>query len=129
MKNEAKNIEKRHEVKDAQDAPVFVPVTDVYEKQDLIVVRCDMPGVTEDKLEVTLENNELTISGTQQMAMPEGMDRMIGEYEPGVFLRTFRVTQEIDHEKIKARLRNGVLDIELPKAETAKPKKIAITAG
>lgn len=112
-----------------REGPVFVPAADIYEKDDAILVRCDMPGVEEGQVDITLENNELVITGNQAGFRLEGYDRLSSEYETGMFRRVFKIPQLIDREKIVARLRDGVLDIELPKAEQAKPRKIAITTG
>lgn len=120
----------RSEVEATRDEPAFVPATDIYEKEDAVLVRCDMPGVSEDQLEVTLEHYELTITGRQDAARwGEGYDPLSTEYETGTLHRSFKVPQQIDRENIKAHLHNGVLDIELPKAEQAKPRKIEIKAG
>ncbi|MBL7016838.1 MAG: Hsp20/alpha crystallin family protein [Kiritimatiellales bacterium] len=107
----------------------YTPATDIYEKENTILVRCDMPGVSEDQVDIRLENSELEISGTQTAGQPEGMALLVGEYETGVFRRRFSIPNLIDRDQIKARLHNGVLDIELPKAEQAKPRKIEITTG
>ena len=109
-----------------QDRPVFVPTTDIYEQDKSILIRCDMPGVDDKNLEVTLEDRVLTLTGTQAEDRPEHYDLVLGEYNTGVYHRSFTVQQEIDHAKIKAHIQNGVLQIELPKAEQAQPKKIAI---
>jgi HSP20 family molecular chaperone IbpA len=111
----------------ADQEQTYVPVTDIYEKEDAILVRCDMPGVTQDQVDIHLDNYELEITGKQEREKPEGFDLLIGEYETGVFKRRFSIPQLIDRDKIRARLHNGVLDIELPKAEQAKPRKIEIT--
>ena len=129
--NKDKSLEKIQEGKaeTTHEGPVFVPTTDIYEKDDAILVRCDMPGVEEDCIDITLENSELMITGHQAAAWPEGCDLLSTEYDTGTFQRTFKVPQLIDREKIKAKLHNGVLDIELPRAEQAKPRKIEITTG
>lgn len=129
--NKDKSLEKRQEglAETTQEGLVFVPTTDIYEKDDAILVRCDMPGVKDDCVDITLENNELTITGRQDVARPEGYDLLSTEYDTGTFLRTFKVPQLIQRDKIKAKLHNGVLDIELPKAEQAQPRKIEITTG
>ena len=129
--NKDKNLEKvkRNHAEPTRDARVYVPTTDIYEKDDTILVRCDMPGVPEGQIDIQLENTELEISGTQTVTKPEGMELLMGEYNTGVFHRKFNIPQTIDRDKIKARLHNGVLDIELPKAEQAKPRKIEITTG
>jgi HSP20 family molecular chaperone IbpA len=126
-----KSVEKveRSEAEPTRDAKVFVPATDIYEKEDAILVRCDMPGVSLDQVDIRLDNTELEITGTQATGKPDGVDLLSGEYQTGVFRRKFSVPQLIDRDKIRARLHNGVLDIELPKAEQAKPRKIEITAG
>lgn len=108
---------------------VYVPQTDIYEKDDAIMVRCDMPGVAQDQLDIRLDNNELEITGTQTVSVPEGMDQLIAEYETGTYRRKFNIPQLIDRDTIRARLHNGVLELELPKAEQAKPRKIEITTG
>jgi HSP20 family molecular chaperone IbpA len=127
----SKSIEKadRSDAEPVRDAKVFVPATDIYEKDDSILVRCDMPGVSLDQIDIRLDNTELEISGPQAGGRPDGVDLLVGEYDTGVFRRKFNVPQLIDREKIRARLNNGVLDIELPKAEQAKPRKIEITQG
>lgn len=128
---EDKAIEKteRKEVEPTRDAKVFTPATDIYEKEDAILVRCDMPGVAQDQIDIRLDNTELEITGTQSDGKPDGVDLLAGEYETGVFRRTFSIPQLIDRDGIKARLNNGVLDIALPKAEQAKPRKIEVTTG
>lgn len=113
----------------APDAQVFAPATDIYEKSDAVHVRCDMPGVTLDQLDIRLENDELEIKGVQSNVRPANFDLLAGEYDTGLFRRKFSVPHQIDRDKIKARLHNGVLDIDLPKANDAKPRKIEIAAG
>ncbi|HKL20366.1 MAG TPA: Hsp20/alpha crystallin family protein [Tichowtungia sp.] len=126
-----KSIEKteRKDVEPTRDAKVFTPATDIYEKEDAILVRCDMPGVAQDQIDIRLDNTELEITGTQSAGKPDGVDLLAGEYETGVFRRKFSIPQVIDRDGIKARLNNGVLDIALPKAEQAKPRKIEVTTG
>lgn len=126
-----KNLEKveQSQAEPVRDAKVFVPAVDIYEKEDAILVRCDMPGVAQDQIDIRLDNEELTITGTQSAATPEGMDLLVGEYDTGVFQRKFTIPQQVDRDRIRARLHNGVLDIELPKAEQAKPRKIEIATG
>lgn len=112
-----------------REGRVYVPATDIYEKDDAILVRCDMPGVTQEQVDIRLDNTELEITATQADGAPEGYDLLAGEYRTGVYRRKFNIPQLIDRDGIKARLHNGVLDVELPKAERAKPRKIEITAG
>jgi HSP20 family molecular chaperone IbpA len=112
-----------------REGNIYVPATDIYEKDDAILVRCDMPGVTQEQIDIRLDNTELEITATQKSDVPEGYDLLSGEYETGVFRRRFNIPQLIDRDGINARLHNGVLDVELPKAEQAKPRRIEITSG
>ncbi|MDF7801440.1 Hsp20/alpha crystallin family protein [Pontiellaceae bacterium B1224] len=122
-------VEQQQPEEPVQEGRVYVPYADIYEKDDAILVRCDMPGVAQDQLDIRLDNNELEITGTQTASVSEGMDLLMGEYETGTYRRKFNIPQLIDREKIRARLHNGVLELELPKEEQAKPRKIEITTG
>jgi HSP20 family molecular chaperone IbpA len=109
-----------------EDRPVFVPAVDIYEREDAILVRCDMPGVDEKDLEITLEDNVLTLTGPQQTGVPEGYENVTGEYQAGVYHRAFTIAQEIDQSRIKASMKHGVLDIQLPKSEETQPRRIEV---
>ena len=123
-----KSLEKVNEspVELTREGAVYVPTTDIYEREDAMVVRCDMPGVAENEIDITLDHYELTISGTQKPEQFEGYEPIVSEYETGQFRRSFRIPQLIDRDQIKARLNNGVLEVELPKKEQAKPRKIQV---
>ncbi|MBN2143444.1 MAG: Hsp20/alpha crystallin family protein [Candidatus Aureabacteria bacterium] len=109
------------------DKPQFIPATDIYEKGDSIYIVCDMPGVDEKNIDISLENDVLTLTGHQDSETHEGYEMLHRGYVSGIYQRSFTVTDGIDREKIKAKMTNGVLKIELPKAEKVKPKKIQIT--
>jgi len=110
-----------------QELPVYLPATDIYEREDRIILRCDLPGVKMDQIDIQLNQTELEIIAKQETSTPEGLDQLTREYSLGIFRRKFTLPQLIDREKITARLHNGVLNIELPKAEQAKPRKIKIS--
>lgn len=112
----------------AQDLPIFLPPTDIYEREDAILVICDMPGVDEKHVDITLENDVLTLTGHPQGDAPSGYECLYRGYEPGVFRRSFTLTTEVDRSKINAKLRHGVLRVLLPKAEEAQPRKIKVQA-
>ena len=127
-----KNVVENKERGDAEltrEGRVYIPATDIYEKDDAILIRCDMPGVARESIDIHLDNTELEITGTQAAMEQEGMDLLGGEYDVGVYRRKFSIPQLIDRDKIHATLKDGVLDVELPKAEQAKPRKIEITTG
>jgi HSP20 family protein len=101
------------------------PQVNIVETKDAYVLEAEMPGVNKDGLEVLLEANELTIVGRRrheqggaQLVYRESFDRD--------FRRTFELDPTIDTQRIAARMENGVLHLELPKAEKVKPRKIAV---
>ncbi|MGF1509795.1 MAG: Hsp20/alpha crystallin family protein [Myxococcota bacterium] len=105
---------------------LVVPAVDIFEDQTRITVVADMPGVRADDLKVDLDEGVLTISGPAEPA-PSSAERIIfQEYDYGTFQRKFTLSEAIDTERIEAHLADGVLRLELPKAEKARPKKIAI---
>jgi HSP20 family protein len=112
-----------------QDGPVYVPSTDIYETEKDLVVLAEMPGVDEKHVDVSLEDNELSITGTRgDNDVPKGYQLLSHGYSPGSYRRTFKVLADIDVAKIKAKMNNGLLTLTLPKAEKAKPKKIKVSA-
>ena len=92
-------------------------------------MRVDLPGVSEDSVEITLEKNVLLINGYVESVDPEGYSLAFAEYEVGDFERSFRISNEIDREKINATIKHGVLTLELLKADVAKSRKIKVKAS
>jgi HSP20 family protein len=107
----------------------FVPRADIYETDADVVVSLDMPGVSEDTIDVTLEQNNLTINANSIHGVPEGYSLAFAEFEAGDYERSFRLTDKIDRDGIEAVYKNGVLQLVLPKAAPAKARKISIKAG
>ena len=106
--------------------PVFVPRCDIYERDDGLMLHADMPGVDEKSVDVELEAGVLTISGKVPAEDRPDHEIIYREFHPGDFRRSFTLTDEIDSGKIEASVKNGVLRVYLPKAEAAKPRKIAV---
>jgi len=107
---------------------VYSPLTDIIEAADEILVVTDMPGVDDKCVDVTLEKNVLTIYAYPPEETIEKYSLVFGEYGVGDFERKFVVSQEIDREKIAAKVKNGVLTVHLPKAGPAKARKIEVRA-
>lgn len=112
-----------------RNVKTFVPRVDIYETKESLFLIADMPGVDEKTVDVELEKNILTISGRVENGKVKDYSLVFSEYEVGDYERTFTLSDEIDREKIKATVKQGVLRLELPKAEKVKPKKIAINAA
>jgi HSP20 family protein len=125
QKQESQTIDKTERTRSGR---VFVPATDIIETENEILLMADMPGVDEKCINITLENNQLTIEGSVTKQNPVEHQLVYTEYERGDFYRAFTLNDMIDREKIKANYKNGVLQLTLPKAEKRKPQQIAVHA-
>jgi HSP20 family protein len=106
--------------------PVFIPPVDIFETDHDITLLADLPGVKSKGLNIDLRENTLTISGDIEPYENAHEQDLLVEYEVGKYFRQFTLSNLIDHEKIDAKLNDGVLTLTLPKAEAAKPRKIEI---
>lgn len=109
-----------------RNVAVRTPATDIYETEQGIVVVADMPGVTEKGLDVTLENNVLTLVGRAEWTDPEGREALHREFGPAEYRRTFTLAEDLDRENITARIKAGRLQVTLPKAAKAQPRRITV---
>ncbi|MBU6453882.1 MAG: Hsp20/alpha crystallin family protein [Cyanobacteria bacterium REEB67] len=107
---------------------LYAPPADIYEANDKIFVLADMPGVSEQSLDITLEKNVLTIQGFTAARREEGLRLVHCECPDGNYRRVFLLSEEIDREHIEATVSNGVLKLVLPKSPKAKARKIEIKA-
>lgn len=105
---------------------VFTPPIDIFERQDGLILLADLPGVTLETLELQVQDNRLTLYGRVQTQWLEGVNTLHQEYPIGHFLRSFILNDEVDHEKITAKLAHGVLEVFLPRAVKAIPRKIEV---
>src|SRR5262245_23973204 len=106
-------------------AVVARPRVDILETEQEVLLLADLPGVKPTDVDVRFENGELTIHG-RRTPSHMGKKRVLFEYEPTHYHRTFRLSEDVAADKIQADLKNGVLTVHLPKAEAAKPRKIAV---
>jgi len=109
--------------------PRVKPATDIIEKDDGFYIYVDMPGVTKSDLIIDLNEEELKVSGKAEYVLPEGQKLGHVEFGGGEYFRSFTVSHIVDKERIKATLRDGVLELYLPRLERAQPRKIEIQAG
>ena len=103
------------------------PPVDIYELPEGLVVMADIPGVSKDSLDVRVDNNMLTIRGQASHALSG--EPTYREYELVHYFRQFELSDKVDQNKITADLKQGVLTLTLPKAEAAKPRKIAVSGS
>lgn len=102
---------------------------DAYITDDAIVIRADVPGITADELDITLEGDTLTIRGEIKREGTENRKYVLLERPTGKFERTLTINTPIEHDKVDARFNDGVLTLTLPKAEAVKPRQIAVKSG
>lgn len=114
------NAETTHE------RPSVRPACDIYENADEILLVVDLPGVPADAVSVDLDKDTLTIVGRRNQQLPEGARVIAGQGFGWDFRRQFTVGSQIDQDRIKADLKDGVLEVHLPRHERTKPRRIAI---
>jgi HSP20 family protein len=99
---------------------------DAYITDDAIVIRADVPGLNPEDLDITLEGDTLAIRGEIKRTEDESRKYVLLERPSGKFERTLSINTPIDHDKVDANFKNGVLTLTLPKAEAVKPRQIAV---
>jgi HSP20 family protein len=110
---------------------LWAPRLEAYAKDGDLVLHTDLPGVSLEDVDITLDGNVLTISGERKATTQgEGVSYYLNELPYGAFRRSVAVPEGVDADSIKARLENGVLEVVLPGATTQiEPKRIAIEGG
>ena len=107
----------------------WAPPVDIFEKGDDLVIRAEIPGVNKDDIDINVEYNTLSIRGERKREEEYDKDRAYKtERVFGSFVRTFRLPRTVDSSRISADYTNGVLELHLPKADEAKPRRIEIKA-
>jgi len=115
-------------VRGPENDTTYLPDVDIREDDGSIRVFADMPGVDQNTVSVTVEKNVLTVEGEARVDTPEGY-RLVGqEYGVGRYRRDFTLSDAVDPDGIKARVRHGVLELTLPKREHVKTRKVEIEA-
>lgn len=112
-----------------QPVRTYAPRVDIVENSDSIVIQADMPGVNENSIDITLEKNVLTIDGYVEAVHPENHNAIYTEYEAANYHRSFTLSNMVDRNSIAASVKDGVLNLTLPKAAEAQPRKIAVLAA
>jgi HSP20 family protein len=105
--------------------PAAMPI-DAYRMGDRFVVEFDLPGVATDSIDLTVERNVLTVHATRSRVQDEQTEMLVAERPYGTFSRQLFLGETLDADHIGASYRDGVLRLEIPVAEQAKPKKVAI---
>jgi HSP20 family protein len=115
--------------KDQLATGTFVPPVDIYEDEHSLVLKLEIPGMKEEELHVSLENQTLSVSGERKFEAEEKEENFHRiERRYGSFMRTFRLPNTVDGENVEAAYDKGVLKISLGKRAEAKPKQIKVGA-
>ena len=104
----------------------WAPAVDIAESESGITVLADMPGVSKDRLSIKVEGETLTIEGRAQIDVAENLELLHSEVRSPYFRRTFTLSRDLDPARIEATLKNGVLQMHVPKSEEARPKRIEV---
>jgi HSP20 family molecular chaperone IbpA len=123
-------VQQKRELEKKQETTVpartFVPTTDIFETEQSLTLVIEMPGVDRSKVDVNVEDGVLAIQGRIEFSKYEGMQPVYTEYNVGHYRRSFTLSNKIDQSKITAEMKDGVLTLVLPKAEEARPRRIAV---
>ena len=120
----------RRERDEEMSLGAWIPPVDIEEDQERIVLTAELPGFKEDQIDIQMEGGVLTIRGERKFEDKEdGKNYHRVERSYGQFVRSFTLPNNVDRERIQANFSNGLLRIELPKREEAKPRQIKITGG
>ncbi|WP_375138971.1 Hsp20/alpha crystallin family protein [Azohydromonas caseinilytica] len=112
-----------------QDDRVMVPRVDVFEDESGITLLADLPGVPREQLELKVEGDTLQIEGTVAAFAPEGLEALYAEVRLPRYRRAFTLSRELDAGAIQAQLRDGVLNLRIPKQAHAQPRRIEVQVG
>ena len=112
-----------------RSVPRVKPATDIVETEDGFFIYMDMPGVSKENLVIDLNEDEIRVTGRSVSPAAEGEKLVHVEFGNGEYQRSFTVSHIVDKARIKAAMKNGVLELHLPKAEKAVPRKIEIQMG
>jgi HSP20 family protein len=103
----------------------YTPPVDIFENNEEYLLFAEIPGASENDVDVTIEKNVLTITAKVNVDVPEGYRLFYSEYGIGDYKRSFELGNEVDHDKIEATVKNGILKLRLPKIQPT-VKKIQI---
>jgi len=105
------------------------PALDIYQNNDNVIARVELPGMRKEDIEISLHDGMLTVSGERKAESAEGEKAERTERYVGKFRRSVSLPTMVDPNKVTANYRDGILTVTLPKAEEAKPKQIQVNVG
>ena len=112
-----------------KDSRTLLPRVDVLEDAGGITLLADLPGVPKEALELKIDGDTLLIEGEVTTATPQSLQSVYAEVRVPRYRRAFTLSRELDTARIEANLKDGVLNLRIPKQEHAKPRRIAVQVG
>lgn len=123
-------VQHKREVEKERESTIpgrrYLPVTDIFETDQALTMVLEMPGVNKDSVDVRVENGILSIEGQVDLSKYQGLAPLYIEYNVGNYARSFQLSSKIEQDRSTAELKDGVMTLNLPKAEKAKPRRIAV---
>jgi HSP20 family protein len=116
------------EASDQRSVTPLVPPVDIIENGEGITLRADLPGVSKENLSIGVDGDTLTVEASMSLGESANVQPVYAEVRIAQFRRSFVLSRDLDTEKIGASVRNGVLTLQVPKREQAKPRRIEIKA-
>ena len=110
-------------------ATALVPAVDIWEDSEGILVKADLPGVSKDGLAVNVDGETLTIEGSVALGESQKLRDVYAEVRVAHYKRSFVLGRDLDSSRIAATMKNGVLELRIPRAEAAKPRRIPVQVG
>jgi HSP20 family protein len=107
----------------------LLPPVDVTEDENGITVIADVPGATRESLSLRIDGDTLSLEAPIGLELPEGMEPVYAEVRAAQYRRSFTLSGELDRDRIQASLKDGVLRLDLPKREEARPRRIEVRTG
>jgi HSP20 family molecular chaperone IbpA len=130
MTSQELQVQQKRELEQKQEGTVparsFIANADIYETAEALTVLLEMPGVDKSHIDISVEDDVLTVEGRIDFSKYQGLTPIYAEYPVGHYRRTFTLSSRIDQHKISAEMSDGVLTITLPKVEEVKPRRISI---
>ncbi|MEW6252307.1 MAG: Hsp20/alpha crystallin family protein [Planctomycetota bacterium] len=129
MADAQKTVSRTERPEQTRSGPVYIPRVDIVEKPDELVLFADVPGVRPEDVEIDYDRGELRIRARVEPRQDPNTSYELCEYGVGDFARTFEVGEGIDANRISAEVHDGVLMLHLPKAESARTRRITVRGG
>jgi len=127
--NASTQVDTRAAERKPESAIAMVPPVDIVEDETGFTLTADLPGVSKERLGVKINGDNLLIEGEVATPVPHGMELVYAELRTPYYRRSFTLSRELDASKIEAKLNDGVLQLRIPKAEEAKPRRIEVKVG